>query len=235
MTSSGDPRTWLGDRLTANAPLTWIFTGDSITHGLKHTVGVRSYSEHIHEILRGDLLRTRDTIVNTAVTGNRIIDILDDFDHRVGRWGPDIVVLMIGTNDCARRGRDSPIALGEFPESIAEFVSRVRDLGATPILQTPPPVDAASATEHTLIELFAQAIRDVAAQESVLLIDQYSFLTGLAMEGAPLSMMSDDIHPNAAGHAALALNLAAEIGIVSTSTRTIDVLRQLAGLLDVSD
>ena len=33
-------------------PLTWVFTGDSITHGAKHTHGSRTYVEHFAERVR---------------------------------------------------------------------------------------------------------------------------------------------------------------------------------------
>ena len=35
--------------LAGKEPLTWIFTGDSITHGALHTWGWRSYVEHFAE------------------------------------------------------------------------------------------------------------------------------------------------------------------------------------------
>ena len=33
-------------------PITWLFVGDSITHGWRHTDGARSYVEHVNETLR---------------------------------------------------------------------------------------------------------------------------------------------------------------------------------------
>ncbi|MBO8584206.1 SGNH/GDSL hydrolase family protein, partial [Staphylococcus aureus] len=65
-------------RLTAAladpAPLNWLITGDSITHGLVHTQGGRSYPEHLHELIRGELARVRDIVINSAISGNRIAD-----------------------------------------------------------------------------------------------------------------------------------------------------------------
>ncbi|MBO4545343.1 MAG: SGNH/GDSL hydrolase family protein, partial [Verrucomicrobia bacterium] len=36
----------LADKRT---PINWVFTGDSITHALVHTLGERSYAEHFEE------------------------------------------------------------------------------------------------------------------------------------------------------------------------------------------
>ena len=51
--------------LSSDAPLTWVLTGDSITHGLIHTRGARSYPEHLHELIRGDLGRVQDIVINS--------------------------------------------------------------------------------------------------------------------------------------------------------------------------
>jgi hypothetical protein len=46
--------------LTGTEPVTWLFTGDSITHGALHTMGWRSYPEHFAERVRWELRRMRD-------------------------------------------------------------------------------------------------------------------------------------------------------------------------------
>src|SRR5262245_38050003 len=43
-------------------PVTWVFTGDSITHGALHTRGWRSYPEHFAERVRWELKRMRDIV-----------------------------------------------------------------------------------------------------------------------------------------------------------------------------
>jgi len=41
--------------LRDSKPYIWVFTGDSITHGAKHTAGQRSYSEIFEERLRWEM------------------------------------------------------------------------------------------------------------------------------------------------------------------------------------
>lgn len=217
--ASSSPASAVADlrRITAAladpAPLNWVITGDSITHGLVHTQGGRSYPEHLHELVRGELERVRDVVINTAISGNRIVDLLGDWDRRVASWNPDIVTLMIGTNDASDAGPREVIPAAEYAASLQDFVARVRALGAIPVLQTPPAIDIRNAPERARIGEFAEAVREVAASEDVILVDQYARFAELGGGGVPWGLMSDPFHPNTTGHAALALELANALGI----------------------
>ncbi|MFS0853322.1 SGNH/GDSL hydrolase family protein [Microbacterium sp. 179-I 3D4 NHS] len=209
--AAASDRQRIAEALAAPEPLNWVLTGDSITHGLVFTEGRRSYAEHLHELIRGELQRTRDIVVNSAISGHRIVDILGDFDRRVASWRPDIVTLMIGTNDLSTDG--PVVSPEEYAASLRDFVSRVRALGAVPVLQTPPPIDAANAPERARLAEFADAVREVAATEDVILVDQLARFTELGAGGIPWGLMGDPFHPNATGHAALAVELARALGI----------------------
>lgn len=209
----------LRDALSSPAPLNWVFTGDSITHGIVHTQGARSYPEHLHELIRGDLGRAQDVVVNTAISGWRAVQILDDFDRRVAVWNPQVVTLMIGTNDCSTEGVFPIIEPGEFGASIREFATRVRALGAVPVLQTPPAVDVANAPERARIGDFAQLIREVATQEETIIVDQHARFAEYGGGGVAWGLLNDPFHPSGAGHAALALELARVLGLEPKGTR----------------
>lgn len=210
----------LADALTGTEPLNWVITGDSITHGLVHTNGGRSYAEHLHELVRGELARPRDAVINTAISGHRLPDILGDFERRVSSWRPDVVTLMIGTNDMSTLPGSPLVSPAEFAASLREFVSRTRALGAIVVLQTPPSIDAANAPGRQRLQEFADAVRGVAASEDVILVDQHARFTELGNGGMPWGLMNDPFHPNVAGHAALALELARVLGIRPAASRT---------------
>jgi len=202
--------------LDSGTPLNWVLTGDSITHGLIHTQGARTYAEHLHELIRGDMARTQDVLINTAISGWRMVQLLEDFDRRVATWRPQVVTLMIGTNDCSTTGALGTIEASEFGASVTEFVRRVRDLGGVPVLQTPPTIDPLNAPERARIGEFVQAIRDVATAQDTLLVDQFARFAAAGAEkvnGVPWALMGDPFHPNAAGHALLALGLAEALGL----------------------
>ncbi|WP_045256740.1 SGNH/GDSL hydrolase family protein [Microbacterium hydrocarbonoxydans] len=214
----------LAEALGGAAPLTWVITGDSITHGLVHTQGARSYPEHLHELVRGELGRTRDIVINSAISGHRLTDILGDFDRRVASWRPDVVTLMIGTNDLSTGPDRVTVEPADFAASLGEFVDRVRALGAIVVLQTPPSIDVPNAPGRERIVDFVEAVREVAASEDALLVDQHTRFTAIGHGGVPWGLMGDPFHPNAAGHAALALELARELGIRPDPSRTLALL-----------
>ncbi|MDD4756674.1 MAG: SGNH/GDSL hydrolase family protein, partial [Prolixibacteraceae bacterium] len=130
----GDDLVALKELLKDPKPLKWIFTGDSITHGAKHTHGFRSYPEIFAERIRWEMKRTSDIIINTGISGNTTQNILDDFNWRIGQFKPDVVSLMIGTNDCADTRN---IGLDVFENNLNTLVTMIRESEAIPVFQTP--------------------------------------------------------------------------------------------------
>ncbi|HLS01838.1 MAG TPA: SGNH/GDSL hydrolase family protein [Beutenbergiaceae bacterium] len=202
--------------LTHHSPLTWVLTGDSITHGARHTNGQRSYPELLIEVVRGELRRFRDAFINTAVSGDRISDINSDFTHRVARWQPDIVTLMIGTNDCAANDDFPRVEVDEFANQVDDFVLKSHEVSAVVVLQTPPPVDTANAPERERIAEFAHAIRSIARARKTFLVDHHDAFIRMGGHMFPWALLDDPFHPGALGHAAIAVELARELGIKET-------------------
>lgn len=231
-----DDLTRLRTLLDSGTPLSWVLTGDSITHGIVHTLGARAYPEHMHELIRGDMARVQDVVINTAISGWRVVQLLEDFDRRVAAWRPNVVTLMIGTNDCSTTGALGTIEASEFAASVTEFVARVRALGAIPVLQTPPMIDPLNAPERSRIGEFAQAIRDVATAQDIILVDQFARFSELGADKVnqvPWALMGDPFHPNASGHAVLALGLAEALGLEAEPARD-RVLTSLRALVQTA-
>jgi lysophospholipase L1-like esterase len=88
------------------------------------------------------------------------------------------------------------------------------------VLQTPPSIDSANAPERARLAEFAAAVRAVAASDDVILVDQLARFTELGGGGVPWGLMNDPFHPNATGHAALAVELARALGIRPDPTRS---------------
>jgi hypothetical protein len=70
------------------APITWVFTGDSITHGALYTEAQRSYPEHFSERVRWELRRFQDVVINTGVCNERAEGLLAALDARILRFRP---------------------------------------------------------------------------------------------------------------------------------------------------
>ncbi|MEN8255717.1 MAG: SGNH/GDSL hydrolase family protein [Verrucomicrobiota bacterium] len=187
-------------RLESDAPLTWVFYGDSITHGARHTFGQRDYTELLAERIRFELDRTMDAIINTAIGGNTTRDLLGGFDWRVARFRPDVVFLMIGMNDCSE---DDGVGIEEFESNLLKLTAKTTDLGALPILQTTCPIlpgQAADRAPH--FNAYMDVIRKVADLQKLPLIDHAKFWQEHAE--SHFFWMSNAFHPNGHGHKALA-------------------------------
>lgn len=186
--------------ILAGPPVTWVLIGDSITQGVVHTHGLRSYAEHFAERVRGELGRLGDAVVNSAVAGSTSEDVLPEFHWRVGRFGPDVVLVMFGTND-ATEGLDG---VRGYRYRIDQIVQRSRDVGALVVLQTPPPVLPGDTRDPEVVAAYADAVRAVADGLGTLLVDHHAHWTEA---GSPQDWFADPFHPNAAGHVELARTL----------------------------
>lgn len=202
-------------------PKTWVMTGDSITHGASHTKGARSYPEHVAERVRWELRRTRDVIINTGISGHRTTNLLNDFDWRIGRYQPDIVSIMIGTNDCVAKEQ----GLSNYRADLLELVKRIRDLGAVPILQTANPADPEHPSNREWLPQYMDVMRAVAKAQNVILVDQYAYWEEhCANREAMLAWLNDPIHPNGVGHLMFAQEMFRELGIFDANAPTCKTL-----------
>lgn len=196
----------------ADKSLTWLFTGDSITHGALHTNGCRSFVEQFAERIRWELSRPRDIVVNTAISGNYITDIIDDYQWRVKRFTPDVVFLMIGTND-AQAG---PAKLPTYTENMVTLINWMRGDGAIPVINTPNPIimELGCGGLRTHLSNYVDAMQRIAQEYNVLLIDHWAYWHKTKPDNDSLmNWLNDSIHPNEYGHRALAHQIFDALGI----------------------
>ena len=185
-------------------PIKWLFTGDSITAGVKHTHGYRSYPEIFGERIRWEMGRPRDIIVNTAISGNIIQNILDDFNWRVQQFKPEIISLMIGTNDCAKKEMTTKL----FEDKFNILFDKIRETGAIPILHTPNVIITEDAPERAGLIDYVGVIQNFAEKNSTILIDNYTYWKEIIKNNPTINVfkewLNDPLHPNGAGHIEIA-------------------------------
>lgn len=201
-------------------PVKWVFTGDSITQGARHTQGFRSFPEVFSERLRFEMNRSRDIVINTAISGNATIDILKDFEWRVAQFHPDIVFIMAGTNDAARVRN---ISVDQYTLNLQSLVTGCRKSGAIPVLNTPPPIlqdGSKSSVDRAAISEYMEASRSLAKKDSVILIDHYKSWTENIPATGMKKYMNDSLHPNGRGHLEIAREIFRFLDICSTGSFT---------------
>lgn len=213
--SSGDLAN-IKELLGRKAPNIWLFTGDSITHGAKHTHGSRSYPEVFAERIRWELARVRDMVINTGISGNTTQNILNDFEWRVAQFRPSVVSLMIGTNDCAKQELPPEV----YRKKLGELVMKIRETGAIPVLHTPNIIIADGAPERKRLPEYIPVIREVAAQKGVVLVDNYKHWESQPQATVYRNWLNDPLHPGAEGHREIARLMFKELEIFDPKAPT---------------
>lgn len=191
--------------------VTWVFTGDSITHGVRHTNGQRNYVEHFAERVRGELKRYTDIVINTGVTNDTTNILLHTWETRVARFKADVVSVMEGTNDCydgiissmipGMNVYDEAVSPEKFSDNLHEIIRRIRQTGAIPLLHTMAPVDFNTDLQRKKMPEYVEAVRTVARKEKAILVDNYKFWQTMP---DIIPWLNDAYHPNESGHRAIA-------------------------------
>ncbi|MDQ8735158.1 GDSL-type esterase/lipase family protein [Paenibacillus sp. LHD-38] len=192
---------------------TWLFTGDSITHGPLHTNGLSNFVEYFQERVRSELGHDSDLVINTGISGNRTGDLLTGFEQRVTKFNPDAVAVMLGMNDVGvgLAGRET------FKNNLRSIVDRIRAIDAVPILQTPNPANG-DASRADLVN-YVDIIRQVAVEKDSVLIDHYAYWEKQSATRWK-SWLNDLIHPNEYGHLEMAKKIFADLDIFDANSLT---------------
>lgn len=216
-----DDSEYIARYLQSKEPVVWLFAGDSITQGAKHTHGWRSYPEVFAERIRWELGRPRDVVINMGVSGNTTRDLLLDFDWRVARWNPQVVSVMMGTNDCATSRN---VSVSQYEANMKQLIGKIRGLGAVPILHVPTPIILEKAGERQGILPYIEAVRNVAINEKTLLVDHWnhwqSAMDEHGQKAVYANWLNDPLHPNGHGHLEMARQLFKELNIFDPSAPT---------------
>ncbi len=188
-----------------NTAMTWLFMGDSITHGSAWTGGYDSLAQLFEKFVKDDLGRTQDIVINAGSSGANTASTITDLDRRLTKYNPDVVVLMLGTNT-------SGVSDDQYQANIRTILDAIITKGAVPVLRTPPPSTNSGYTSRLATR--SQLIRDVAAETAyankVILVDQYETWTNSNWQEV---FARNNLHPDEAGHLWFAHQLINEMGL----------------------
>lgn len=200
-------------------PLRIVAFGDSITNG----AGLPEEAEGaaFREIVQRELaerLGTPVEVVNAGVNGDVVTLAVDRIDDDVLAHDPDIVTIMFGGNEAGfyrpetNGFADTPrVSLKAFEATVGKIVDRLQAKGITVVLMTCPPMTERYWGMHLqpyqehginfLVKDYAQAMREVAAQKGVALVDVYR---RFQEDPATRDYFPDGLHPDARGHRVIA-------------------------------
>jgi len=195
-------------RMADKRPMTWLFTGDSITHGAVHTKGWRCFAEIFAERVRSELNRRQDMVVNTGLSGDTTAGMVAALEWRQTRFQPDVTFIMFGMNDCVI-GPDP----ATYEANLRKLVADARKNGGIAVLMRVNPCLPGSAQEkrHAKLEAYMEIVAKVAADEKLILVDHWA--DWRKDPKAIPAMMNDEVHPNALGHQEMAIRILQAVGL----------------------
>ena len=197
----------VNQELHSGEPFKIICFGDSVTGLYYHTGGRRTYTDLLGVALRKAVPNARIEMRNAGLSGHTTANALNRIERDVIAHRPDLVTVMFGLNDMVR------VPLDAYRANLVAIVEKCRASGAEVVLCTPNAVTDNKARPTKKLLDYAAAVRSVAAEHKVSLCDAYAASDALR-ERDYLKwrlLMSDDIHPNLAGHQFIAEQLAAAI------------------------
>ena len=208
---------------------TWVFYGDSITHGAVHTHGWRSFPEIFQERIRTEMGRPMECVINSGNSGYTSLALVNDkiYDWQVRRHHPDVVLLLIGCNDIAHENCGGP---EKFRERLTELTRRFRQDGAIPVLQTYNTIQLVQnptsdylrgyVKRYNEFPIYNNIIRDVAETEDTILIDHRKLWEEKTADPQVLDRwLGETIHPGAYGHLQMAILIFKELGIYAPNSK----------------
>lgn len=189
-----------------------LFTGDSITDagrradpsgflGAGYVRRIAGLAEASHPGLR---------VVNTGISGNRAVDLVDRWTRDVLDHQPDILTILIGANDMWRRfDADSPTSADEFRSHYETLLDRARaETSLRHLVLMDPfvvPVNEEQESWHeTDLAAKIDVVGELARRHGAIHLPLHDILTERAAQDGPLSVVEDGIHPTAAGHELIA-------------------------------
>lgn len=183
-------------RLKIGEPTRIVCFGDSITGAYYHTGGQRAWCEMLGLALQQAHPHANIEMINAGISGHTTVNALARIESDVLAKQPHLVVVMFGMNDVTR------VPLEQFRENTRSITSRCLDSGSAVVLCTPNSVYENPARPNERLAEFSQAVRQVAMDLKLPLVDCFAEWKQLRNDDPTrwMLMMSDTIHPNMNGH-----------------------------------
>lgn len=192
----------LAEKLREKEKMTWLFMGDSITHGALWTKGYDGVAQTFEKYLKDEMGRSSDTVINTAVSGATTESTLKNIEQRLEKYTPDVVSIMLGTNDAATGG----LTPEKYKKNLELMIEKIRtkNKDAVILLRTPTPMWNGGSREANLPQYIEKMKQVADEQKDLIYIDQYTELQKALKDYSWLKgdafLFGNNLHPGANGH-----------------------------------
>lgn len=194
--------------------------GDSITVGRcnERDTFCPPYSGRLESLLRARYTAQTPTVANVSANGRTAAQGEDLLPGVLSSTAPEVLLLMMGTNDINGGEPDEGL------ESLEDMVLLAKGQGRIVMLATISPARAGGPWDATAraIPAFNDQVRAIAARHNVTLVDVFAALN----VDIARYIGSDDLHPSEAGHQLIAETFYASIRSAFDITPTSQVFRR---------
>lgn len=196
-----------------------VFVGDSITDAGRSEVPPygAGYVNQVRSLLLARYPQLGLRFANRGVSGDTTRHLADRWERDVIAEQPDWLVLMIGINDVWRAFKLNPhesVPLPEYEATLRDLLDRVRDTtGARLVLMEPYMIEPDRRVPmRRQMDLYGEVVLRLASEYQAVLVQTQAAFDEALHSTAPQDWSDDQIHPNHAGHAIIALALLRAIG-----------------------
>ena len=190
-----------------------LFVGDSITDADRRGAAAPygdGYVGMVRNLLLARYPERRLSVVNRGVGGDTARDLAARWERDVIAQHPDWLSLMIGINDVWRAfgaNIQEAVPLPEYTAILRRLLDRARAAtSARLILLTPYMIEPDRAQPmRRQMDTYGAVVRKLASEYEARFVDTQAAFDAALQQTAPSDWAADQIHPNAPGHAVLAL------------------------------
>ena len=219
----------LAEKVSEKEPMTWLFMGDSITHGALWTKGYDGIAQTFEKYLKEEMGRSSDTVINTAVSGATTDSTLKNIKQRLEKYTPDVVSIMLGTNDAATAGITPEV----YEKNLKTIIEKIRNKNkdAVIILRTPTPMWNGGSRETNLPQYIEKMKKIADEQKNLILIEQYTELQKALKDYSWLKgdafLFGNNLHPGANGHLLMARHFLKGCGLWTEDSAITNLFYQM--------
>lgn len=141
-------------------------------------------------------------VINSGIPGNTANDLLARIND-VTNLKPDVVIIMIGTNDANTSNK----IYAAFHSNLNKIINKIQANSAKVILLTPPPCLPSSKfyANSGKLEMVCSIITALSKDKSCEMIDIHGHIDSILKQTATADIYNQDgLHPNKAGYADIA-------------------------------
>lgn len=195
---------------TANQTL--VFAGDSITDAGRRGAAApygNGYMSMVHSLMVARYPEFGLRFVNCGISGDTSRDLAARWTHDVLSERPDWLSIMIGINDVWRMFGSNPheaVPIMEYKATLDTLLYQSCAAGARLILMTPYIIEAdRNVAMRRHMDRYGEAIERLAEKYDAILIHVQAAFDAVLAHTRAADWSDDQIHPNSAGHAVIAL------------------------------